>query len=313
MRDKAAKFDPVLQLTRCPKCGAWYNLLEPDEPHGAACLVARMLDPGAAAAARTAREAQYAREQREAAERREARVREQAEREERRRRDRARTAASKPEPPAQATPGHRESRSRAPAPPVPRAGTTAPRPASKPVTRPAATRPVPAPPLRPTRPATTRAEERDTLGGLDAAARADRFVERFRDDRRPRVLRPDTPGFEPVSEIAGGPTPGGPGVGGAPPTRQGGSVRVHIAGSGAGLFDPAPDPGPILPKLRLVSRRGTRAPGRVSCAECRVSGVGYWHYASSNRGPVDLCALCKVRVFDRSFGHADASRFSMRG
>lgn len=59
-------------------------------------------------------------------------------------------------------------------------------------------------------------------------------------------------------------------------------------------------------KLRLVSKRGTRVPGIKVCAGCKEVKSETWLYKETTKGPVHLCALCKTRYFDSSFGKKDA-------
>lgn len=59
-------------------------------------------------------------------------------------------------------------------------------------------------------------------------------------------------------------------------------------------------------KLRLVSKRGTRVSGAKVCAGCKEVKYETWLYKESTKGPVHLCAQCKTRYFDKSFGKKDA-------
>jgi hypothetical protein len=59
-------------------------------------------------------------------------------------------------------------------------------------------------------------------------------------------------------------------------------------------------------KLRLISKRGSRVPGLKTCSGCKEMKSETWLYKESTKGPVHLCALCKTRYFDSSFGKKDA-------
>lgn len=59
-------------------------------------------------------------------------------------------------------------------------------------------------------------------------------------------------------------------------------------------------------KLRLVSRRGSRVSGAKVCAGCKEVKYETWLYKESTKGSVHLCARCKTRYFDMSFGKKDA-------
>jgi hypothetical protein len=66
-------------------------------------------------------------------------------------------------------------------------------------------------------------------------------------------------------------------------------------------------------RVYLESRRGTRVEGPRACTECKQSRAVVWRYARSNLGEVHLCAVCKVRAFERSFGKIDALDMSVSG
>ncbi len=72
---------------------------------------------------------------------------------------------------------------------------------------------------------------------------------------------------------------------------------------------PFPDVGtsPSGP-LVVISGRGTFQWGsRRPCDNCGVPRAKRWRYAESNRGIVEICAACKPKVLDRSWGCVDAS------
>jgi hypothetical protein len=50
------------------------------------------------------------------------------------------------------------------------------------------------------------------------------------------------------------------------------------------------------PKLRLISKRGTRIAERRACDRCAKSFAMTWRYAESTRGTVHLCTACKGKV-----------------
>lgn len=66
-------------------------------------------------------------------------------------------------------------------------------------------------------------------------------------------------------------------------------------------------------KLLLISRRGTKTVGATECAACHRSQLTTWHYKESTRGSVNICELCKPRLFDRSFGRKDALDYCKLG
>lgn len=54
-------------------------------------------------------------------------------------------------------------------------------------------------------------------------------------------------------------------------------------------------------KIHLISRRGTKLTGLHACDGCKKTVCNPIRYAQSNRGSVVLCAICKPRVYLRSF------------
>ncbi len=70
----------------------------------------------------------------------------------------------------------------------------------------------------------------------------------------------------------------------------------------------------ILPgSLRLISRRGSRVEGPKDCSACNKSKSPVWRYSESSRGSVFICAACKPRLFDRSFGTKDVMDYAITG
>jgi uncharacterized protein YbaR (Trm112 family) len=59
-------------------------------------------------------------------------------------------------------------------------------------------------------------------------------------------------------------------------------------------------------KVFLNSRRGTRIEGPVMCEDCKMMRPAVWRYAESSHGVIQLCGVCKIKAFDRSFGKIDA-------
>lgn len=66
-------------------------------------------------------------------------------------------------------------------------------------------------------------------------------------------------------------------------------------------------------KLRLVSKRGTRAHEAKVCEGCKLVKNETWLYKETTKGPVHLCAPCMARYFDSSFGKKDALDFCSFG
>jgi hypothetical protein len=50
------------------------------------------------------------------------------------------------------------------------------------------------------------------------------------------------------------------------------------------------------PKLKLISKRGTRVEGRRNCSKCGSQFTATWRYAESTQGTVYLCMGCAGRV-----------------
>ncbi len=65
-------------------------------------------------------------------------------------------------------------------------------------------------------------------------------------------------------------------------------------------------------KIILESKRGTRIDNQTLCDGCAMITT-VWSYRESNYGRVNLCAKCKVYVFDNSFGSLDALDYAETG
>ena len=67
------------------------------------------------------------------------------------------------------------------------------------------------------------------------------------------------------------------------------------------------------PRVRLISKRGTRVTTYGDCDNCGKKSSALWRYAESNRGAVHICGVCKPAVQDFSYGKVDALEVSHLG
>lgn len=59
--------------------------------------------------------------------------------------------------------------------------------------------------------------------------------------------------------------------------------------------------------IRLFVRRGVVVKGEDAvCGSCGSSSGIITRYSDTNVGPIAFCTICKVKVFEANFGHADA-------
>jgi len=63
----------------------------------------------------------------------------------------------------------------------------------------------------------------------------------------------------------------------------------------------------------LTSQRGTRVDEERLCDRCFKEHEVLWRYAESTQGTVHLCGVCKIKVYERSFGSVDALNMSVSG
>ena len=72
-------------------------------------------------------------------------------------------------------------------------------------------------------------------------------------------------------------------------------------------------PGNPVPRLRLISKRGTRVYSYGECSNCHNGSSAMWRYAESSKGTVHICGTCKPDVQDFSYGKVDAFAVSPIG
>ena len=61
-----------------------------------------------------------------------------------------------------------------------------------------------------------------------------------------------------------------------------------------------------LKNIMLISERGSKAKGEFTCSNCCKTVPNPTRYSASNFGPVYLCAICKPRIREQSFGRKNS-------
>lgn len=65
-------------------------------------------------------------------------------------------------------------------------------------------------------------------------------------------------------------------------------------------------------QIKLISKRGTKVKGIFNCSSCRIRSENLIKYSHSNRGEVLLCAKCKIKVRQLSFGKSYFDAMALR-